>query len=337
MREVAARAGVSIATVSFVVNGTKAVSEPTRRAVTEAMQELGYRNNVVARALASKRTRIVALLFPADVQRLSRIALEIFMSAATRASELGYHLVLWPTGTSPDDVSDLVSGRLVDGVIVMEGAWTTRASASSRRSRCRSSPSGARRTRTTCRSSTWTSSAPSPTGSTICRPSGTAGSGSWWRTSSAGRCADTGRRRAPSGRSCRRRRRAGSAAPWPDARRRRWGEREAAGELLAADPGITAVMLLNDQAARGLISGLDAAGRRVPEDVSILSLASSTEVGALVEPALSTMDAPGPELGRLAVEMLLARLDGTATELPHALLPCLLHVAASTGPAPAAR
>ncbi|RIJ58350.1 LacI family transcriptional regulator, partial [Clavibacter lycopersici] len=120
MREVAARAGVSIATVSFVVNGTKAVSEPTRRAVTEAMQELGYRNNVVARALASKRTRIIALLFPADVQRLSRIALEIFMSAATRASELGYHLVLWPTGTSPDDVSDLVSGRLVDGVIVME-------------------------------------------------------------------------------------------------------------------------------------------------------------------------------------------------------------------------
>jgi DNA-binding LacI/PurR family transcriptional regulator len=75
----------------------------------------------------------------------------------------------------------------------------------------------------------------------------------------------------------------------------------------------------------------------VPEDVSILSLASSTEVGALVEPALSTMDAPGPELGRLAVEMLLARLDGTATELPHALLPCRLHVAASTGPAPAVR
>jgi DNA-binding LacI/PurR family transcriptional regulator len=49
------------------------------------------------------------------------------------------------------------------------------------------------------------------------------------------------------------------------------------------------------------------------------------------------MDAPGPELGRLAVETLLARLDGTAAELPHALLPCRLHEAASTGPAPAAR
>jgi DNA-binding LacI/PurR family transcriptional regulator len=115
------------------------------------------------------------------------------------------------------------------------------------------------------------------------------------------------------------------------------GGRAAAGELLAADPGITAVMLLNDQAARGLISGLGEAGRSVPDDVSILSLATSTEVGALVEPALSTMDAPGPELGRLAVETLLARLDGSADELPHALLPCRLHVAASTGPAPAAR
>lgn len=84
------------------------------------MAELGYTNNVVARALASKRTRIIALLFPALEQRLGGIALHMFMSAATRASELGYHLVLWPTGTTDDDVRDLVSGRLFDGVLVME-------------------------------------------------------------------------------------------------------------------------------------------------------------------------------------------------------------------------
>ncbi len=337
MREVAARAGVSIATVSFVVNGTKAVSEPTRRAVTEAMQELGYRNNVVARALASKRTRIVALLFPADVQRLSRIALEIFMSAATRASELGYHLVLWPTGTSPDDVSDLVSGRLVDGVIVMEvrmddsrirelAALEVPFVSIGRTADTHDLPFvdmdfertvadgidhlqalGHRRIGLMVEA----------------RERGPLrGYGPTTRTERAFLQETAARGLGGAVARC---------APTPV------GGRAAAGELLAADPGITAVMLLNDQAARGLISGLDAAGRGVPDDVSILSLASSTEVGALVEPALSTMDAPGPELGRLAVEMLLARLDGTATELPHALLPCLLHVAASTGPAPAAR
>lgn len=336
MREVAARAGVSIATVSFVVNGTKAVSEPTRRAVTEAMRELGYRNNVVARALASKRTRIVALLFPADVERLSRIALEIFMSAATRASELGYHLVLWPTG-SPDDVSDLVSGRLVDGVIVMEvrmddarirelSALEVPFISLGRTAETRDLPFvdmdfertvadaldhlhglGHRRFGLVVED---LEDGPlrgyGPTTRTeraFLRETATRGLGG-----AVARC-----------------------APTPA------GGRGAAGELVAADPGITAVLLLNDPAARGLISGFDAAGRRVPEDVSILSLASSSEMGALVEPALSTMDAPGPELGRLAVELLIARLDGSATELPHALLPCRLHVAASTGPAPAAR
>ncbi len=72
MREVAARAGVSIATVSFVVNGTKAVSEPTRRAVTEAMQELGYRNNVVARAatmLNMRRTTLVEKMRKYEIER----------------------------------------------------------------------------------------------------------------------------------------------------------------------------------------------------------------------------------------------------------------------------
>lgn len=336
MREVAARAGVSIATVSFVVNGTKAVSEPTRRAVTEAMRELGYRNNVVARALASKRTRIVALLFPADVERLSRIALEIFMSAATRASELGYHLVLWPTG-SPDDVSDLVSGRLVDGVIVMEvrmddarirelSALEVPFISLGRTAETRDLPFvdmdfertvadaldhlhglGHRRFGLVVED---------------LEDGPLRGYGPTTRTERAFLEETEARGLGAAVARC---------APTPA------GGRAAAGELVAADPGITAVLLLNDPAARGLISGFDAAGRRVPEDVSILSLASSSEMGALVEPALSTMDAPGPELGRLAVELLIARLDGSATELPHALLPCRLHVAASTGPAPAAR
>lgn len=337
MREVAARAGVSIATVSFVVNGTKAVSEPTRRAVTEAMRELGYRNNVVARALASKRTRIIALLFPGDVQRLSRIALEIFMSAATRAAELGYHLVLWPTGVAPDEVADLVSGRLVDGVIVMEvrmddarirelAALDVPFVSIGRTADTRDLPFvdmdfegtvadgldhlqglGHRRFGLVIED---------------LEDGPLRGYGPTTRTERAFRDETAAPGRAGTVARC---------APTPT------GGRTAAGALLAADPGITAVMILNDQAARGLLSGLADAGRRVPDDVSILSLASSTEVGALVEPALSTMDAPGPELGRLAVETLLARLDGTAAELPHALLPCRLHEAASTGPAPAAR
>jgi DNA-binding LacI/PurR family transcriptional regulator len=63
MQDVADHAGVSLTTVSFVVNGTKRVAPATRTRVEEAMADLGYRRNVLARALASRRSHIVALVF----------------------------------------------------------------------------------------------------------------------------------------------------------------------------------------------------------------------------------------------------------------------------------
>ncbi|WNY33693.1 LacI family DNA-binding transcriptional regulator [Curtobacterium flaccumfaciens] len=89
MQQVADRAGVSIATVSFVVNGTKYVTPGTTARVRTAMRELKFRGNVVARALASRRTRIIALLFPTTGNRFSPTTSQFFMSAAERASERG--------------------------------------------------------------------------------------------------------------------------------------------------------------------------------------------------------------------------------------------------------
>ncbi len=120
MQQVADRAGVSIATVSFVVNGTKYVTPATTARVEAAMRELKFRGNLVARALASRRTRIIALLFPTVGNRFSPTTSEFFMSAAERASQRGYHLVLWPVDPAGEDLDDLVSGGLVDGVVLME-------------------------------------------------------------------------------------------------------------------------------------------------------------------------------------------------------------------------
>ena len=120
MREVAEAAGVSIATVSFVVNNSKRVAPETRERIERVMAELGFRRNVVARALASRRTRIIALVYPMLAHRLAGSVTEFITSAARAASAAGYHLVVWPVGNDGSELAALVGEKLVDGVLLME-------------------------------------------------------------------------------------------------------------------------------------------------------------------------------------------------------------------------
>ncbi|WP_123519949.1 LacI family DNA-binding transcriptional regulator [Frigoribacterium sp. PhB24] len=361
MREVAARAGVSIATVSFVVNGSRSVSPTTHQRVTDAMAELGYTNNVVARALASKRTRIVALLFPALEERLGGIALRMFMSAATRASELGYHLVLWPSGETERDVRDLVSGRLVDGVLVMEvqlhdsrveallelGLPFVSMGRTSQNDRVPFVDMDFEEAVEQALDHL-ESLGHQSIGLVLedFSASPIVGYGPAARTEEAFRRS-----------VARRGLRSASVTCGPSSA----GGRRAAHDLVAALPDVTGVLIMKDDATGGLLSGLAGTGRHVPDDVSVVSLASSTANGAATEPTLTTLDAPGVEMGRLAVESLVARLDagvgaggeaaggagagagagaggeggpGGEGELTQVLLPCVLHVAGSSGPAP---
>ena len=59
MADVALRAGVSVSTVSHVLNGTRKVSQATARAVEDAVRAVGYTPNVLARALARSTSPIV--------------------------------------------------------------------------------------------------------------------------------------------------------------------------------------------------------------------------------------------------------------------------------------
>ncbi|TXK42520.1 LacI family DNA-binding transcriptional regulator [Nonomuraea sp. C10] len=64
LRDVAERAQVAVSTVSAALNGTRPVKAETKRRIERAAAELGYRPNLLARGLVSKRTRILALLLP---------------------------------------------------------------------------------------------------------------------------------------------------------------------------------------------------------------------------------------------------------------------------------
>ncbi|AMM22183.1 LacI family transcriptional regulator [Frondihabitans sp. PAMC 28766] len=334
MQEVATHAGVSIATVSFVVNNTKKVSPATRERVQASMAALGFRNNAIARALASKRTRIIALLVPSVEHRMRVTALEFFTAAAARASDLGYHLVLWPVETTGDDLTDLISSGLVDGVILMEVKMEDPRIDKLAELKVPFTSIG--RTRhpdalpyvdidfeATVRDSLdyLEGLGHRRFGLVIEDLEGTpmAGYAPHLRAEATFRALCEERGLVGTVVSC------GPSAP---------GGRQAARDLLVADPDVTAALIMKDDSTFGLLSGLAAAGRRVPDDISVLSLATSSEAGAQHDPPLSTMNAPGRVLGKLAAEALIRQLDGPATELPHVLLPCVLHVAGSTGPAP---
>lgn len=64
MADVAQAAGVSSATVSYVISGKRPVAEHTRRVVEKAIADLGFSVNTVARSLRTGRSSIVALVVP---------------------------------------------------------------------------------------------------------------------------------------------------------------------------------------------------------------------------------------------------------------------------------
>src|SRR5579875_2508798 len=120
MQDVAEHANVSIATVSFVVNGTKQVSAATRQRVETAMTELGFTRNIVARALATRRSRILALLFPSLEARGNASAMQFVHGAVAGAAEREHQLVVWPVANDPVALRSYLDGGLVDGVLAME-------------------------------------------------------------------------------------------------------------------------------------------------------------------------------------------------------------------------
>ncbi|GAA4363222.1 LacI family DNA-binding transcriptional regulator [Nocardioides caricicola] len=102
----------------------------------------------------------------------------------------------------------------------------------------------------------------------------------------------------------------------------------AAGASLARDPEVTAVFVANDQMAIGVIAALRAAGRRVPEDVSVVGFDDLPEA-AYLDPPLTSVRQDFLELGRRAMALLERALAGE--EQPTVdLVPTTLVVRAST-------
>ncbi|MFG2678046.1 LacI family DNA-binding transcriptional regulator [Streptomyces sp. NPDC048392] len=122
MADVARSAGVSVATVSHVLNDTRPVLPHTRRAVLDAVEELGYTPNTLARSLVTSRTRSIGLAVSAISNPYFT---EILQGVEASALEHGYSLLIADPHDDPRHerkVVQLLHERRVDGMIVAPSA-----------------------------------------------------------------------------------------------------------------------------------------------------------------------------------------------------------------------
>ncbi|MFE9116350.1 LacI family DNA-binding transcriptional regulator [Streptomyces sp. NPDC007172] len=118
IKDVATEAGVSVATVSRVLNSHPSVSEAARVRVLAAVETLGYRPNAVARSLRTDRTRTLGLVI-SDV--LNPYFTELARSVEEAARALGYSVIIGNADERPDlqdhHVRTLLDRR-IDGLLV---------------------------------------------------------------------------------------------------------------------------------------------------------------------------------------------------------------------------
>ena len=123
IRDVAAAAGVSVATVSYVLNGKKKVSEQTRNEVLEVIRRLEYVPDLNARGLSKKDTRLIGVVVPqtepgSTLMFRNNFYSEILGSIEYHARQNGYHVLISATDVT-EDYLNLIRERNLDGVIII--------------------------------------------------------------------------------------------------------------------------------------------------------------------------------------------------------------------------
>ena len=120
LAEVARRAGVSPSTVSYVLSRKRSISEETRQKVQEAIEALGYHPHAGARALASNRSNILALMVPLRSDMYVPVIMEIAMAVTTEAREFGYDVLLLTKDEGTRGVRRIAGSGLADALIMMD-------------------------------------------------------------------------------------------------------------------------------------------------------------------------------------------------------------------------
>ncbi len=122
LKEVAVRAGVSYQTVSKVLNRQAQVSSETERRIMEAVRELGYRPNQIARNMRAKRSHMIGYSWvPTAPDQVNHILDQFLSSMVIEAEAAGYHLLPFPFREGQaqvDDYRELINTGRVDAFVL---------------------------------------------------------------------------------------------------------------------------------------------------------------------------------------------------------------------------
>ncbi len=329
-KEVAERAGVSVAVVSYVMNdGPRPVSPETRARVEKAIEELGYYPNELARSLRLQQTSTIGLIIP---NLTNAVYAEIARSMEGVCTHEGYLVLLGDSGRDPvweKKLVHMLRAKQVDGVVMIPSHNPLELVQPLQQARIPA----------------------------VILEHDLPGQyciavddlrGGWLGTQhllSLGHRRIGLIRRTPSSATSSQRftgyRQALEAAGLAFDPRLvvECGPGQEAGyqamrQLLALSEPPTAVFTHNDVLALGAMHAIRSAGLEIPGDISVVGYDDTTS-SAYLGPPLTTVKFPTDEMGRRAAEMIL-RLAQHKDELPPRTLtlPVKLMVRASTGPPP---
>jgi LacI family transcriptional regulator len=325
IRDVAEHAGVSVATVSKVINQRYGVAADTMARVQAVISELGYEASLVAQSLRNHHTNVIGILV-ADLEPFST---ELLKGAADAIRGSGFELVVYSAGGRTGDVVgwerrylSRLSGTLIDGAVLVTPTVVD-----------------AEHGAPVVAVDPHTGSSDFPTVDADSLRGGRLATEHLLSLGHRRIALLAGR---PDLQSATLREQgyrdalAAAGIPFADSLVRVGGydaelSKRAAHELLTSPQRPTAVFAANDVTAIATIEVALSIGLRVPEDVSVVGFDNIPE-SALCIPPLTTVNQPIRTMGECAVEMLIQLIRKQPVERTHVTLATELVVRASTTP-----